>query len=406
MIWFAAASHAKPVPDWVGNPNTGRDPAVMVCADGRSELPDPDLARTEAELFARARVAEQVSATLARRTGRDATGALTDDVRAETDQVLTGLRYEATHFDPSPTRPKRVFVLACVALAPARPAAAVVAMDPRLPDLQAELRVGGHGANDAALVVGIESYFVLPPVPHALRDAEAFYDVLVYTVGVPADHVVKLTGTPSREQLEQGLAAAAAAAGPGGTLWVYFAGHGAADPVDGARLLLGADVQPDVASLGARGLPLATVAAHPTAAAHTLVVADTCYTGAGRDGAALVPGKRFAVPAYAMPPSPTTTVWTATGANELSGPYDPAAQGLFTYFVVGALRGWSDGGLDGKRDGAVTLAEAQAYVAQAVGAVSNQAQHPTATGGATDWVLTGGAGLETGPELAGLPRVP
>jgi hypothetical protein len=401
---LAGSAWAGKAPAWVGQPYAGKDPAAVVCADAASTLPDGELARTEAELLARARVAEQVSAQLLRDTGR-AGGTLTDELRARTDQVLTGLRYEATFFDPSPAKPKRVYVLACAPAGGAPvPSPAPARVADGVPDVQRELRVGGHGAADAALVVGVEDYFVLPDVPHAVRDAEAFYETLVYTVGVPADHVVKLTGTPSREQIEQGLETAAAAAGAGGTLWVYFAGHGAADPVDGARLLLGADVQPDVRSLGARGVPVAALSGTKTQAARTLVVADTCYAGVGRDGADLLPGKRFAVPAWALPTA-SATVWTATAANELSGPYAPAAQGLFTYFVVGALRGWADGELGGGADGAVTLAEAQAYVARAVAAVSNHAQTPSTSGGGdAGVVLTGGAGLERGPELAALPR--
>ena len=34
----------------------------------------------------------------------------------------------------------------------------------------------------------------------------------------------------------------------GGVVWVYFAGHGAASPETGERLLLGDDIRPDLAT--------------------------------------------------------------------------------------------------------------------------------------------------------------
>ena len=38
-------------------------------------------------------------------------------------------------------------------------------------------------------MIGIEDCFVLPDVPHAARDAAAFYRFLVYTRGVPSARI-------------------------------------------------------------------------------------------------------------------------------------------------------------------------------------------------------------------------
>lgn len=73
------------------------------------------------------------------------------------------------------------------------------------------------------------------------------------------------------------------------------------------------------------------------------------------------------MPAYAQPPQGASDAqWTAAGPNQLSAPLDGQNHGAFTYFVLGALRGWADGELDGQRDGKVTAAEAQAFVAHAL----------------------------------------
>lgn len=75
--------------------------------------------------------------------------------------------------------------------------------------------------------------------------------------------------------------------------------------------------------------------------------------------------------------------------------------GAFTYFAVGALRGWADGELSGQRDGQVTGAEAAAYVERALRSAGVRDQRPNwIADGATgeDWVLTSGA-PERGPGL-------
>ena len=99
-------------------------------------------------------------------------------------------------------------------------------------------RVGADAPADAAVVVGIEDYFALPDVPFATRDATAVSDLLIYTIGVPTARVSVLTKQASKERIEASIRDAAAQVGDGGTLWVYFAGHGAASPTTGERLLL------------------------------------------------------------------------------------------------------------------------------------------------------------------------
>src|SRR5687768_16231294 len=113
------------------------------------------------------------------------------------------------------------------------------------PDIDTPLRTGATAPADTAVVIGIEDYAFVPDVPYAQRDAKAFYDLLVYTIGVPSSRVRLLDHGAGKEQIVEAVAAAGAEVGAGGTVWVYFAGHGAADPSTGARLLLGDDVRQD-----------------------------------------------------------------------------------------------------------------------------------------------------------------
>jgi tetratricopeptide (TPR) repeat protein len=275
------------------------------------------------------------------------------------------------------------------------------------PDVNVKIRTGLRSTADAAVVVGIESYPFLPAVPYAQRDADAFYNFLVYTRGVSPTRVSLLTNDPTAGDVREALKLRAAEVGPGGTLWVYFAGHGAADPETGERLLLGVDVQPKVTSLNdtqTYSLDELHALARTSPAAHVVAVVDACYTGTGRDGKVLLEGKRFAVPAYATQNvDPKVITWTAAGPAETSGPFEPGQHGLFTYFVVGALRGWADGEFDDRRDGVVTLAEARQFVYDAVRTVGGGEQNPAFEGTAPETErLVSGTGLEARPDLAAL----
>jgi len=240
-----------------------------------------------------------------------------------------------------------------------------------VPSLDEPLRTGASISSDAAVVIGVEDYAFVPDVPYARRDAHLVHDLLVYTVGVPAEQVQLLTD-PSREQIQRALDIASAQVQTGGTLWVYFAGHGAAAVDDGARIVLGVDVQADPAVFEARGLEVDDLAPE-LPGVRTVALLDTCYAGVGRSGGELVTGKRFAVPAWATEPSAGRIVWSAASANELASPLPAVEHGAFTWLAVGALRGWADGELDGVADGEVALAEAEAWVGRALrGAPLNQ----------------------------------
>ncbi len=267
-----------------------------------------------------------------------------------------------------------------------------------LPSIDEPLKTGNRATGDAAVVIGIEDYFRLPEVPHAKRDASAVYDFLVYTRGVPSDRVHLLDTDATREAMLSAVEEAAGAAGQGGRVWVYYAGHGAAASDDGGRIWLGADTLPTVASFDGRGLRVSDVKQRiADTGAHALIIADACYTGADRGGATLVPGARFAVPSYAAQPEPHVVEWNAVSASEVALPLDPVRHGAFTYLMLGALRGWADGELDGQTDGRVTAEEASLYVRSSLRALQLDGQTPNmSVDDGAELVLVEGK-LERGP---------
>lgn len=270
-----------------------------------------------------------------------------------------------------------------------------------LPDLVATpARTGATSPQDAAVVVGVEDYADLQDVPFAARDAEAFRSFLVYTRGLPQDAVQTLVSSDGHRQVSQerlhGALQAAAARGAQGTVWVFYSGHGVADPKDPSeRILLGDDAKPDPDSMIARGIRVSEVRRLASArGARVILVIDACYTGAARDGSALVPGSHWALPVAPASSSIPGLEWDAAGPDQLSNPLPAVGQGAFSYFATGALRGWADGELSGVRDGQVTAQEAQAYVVRMVTAAGLSTQAPMLLG---QWDAPLSAGQEQGP---------
>jgi hypothetical protein len=269
-----------------------------------------------------------------------------------------------------------------------------------LPSIDGPLRTGASAPKDSAVVVGLEDYAFIADVPYARRDADAFQSFLLYSRGVPSHRIRNLT-SGAVEHIRSAVEAAGRETGAGGRVWVYFAGHGAASPVTRERMLLGDDVRSDATSFEARAVTVSELEKLASVGgAEVVLVLDTCFAGVGRGGGALMANARFSVPAFVAPTTPTVWEWNAAGPNQLSGPLDEARHGAFTYFAVGALRGWADGELSGVRDGRVTAEEAQVYVTRALRARQVHDQAPVWVGlkGGAEVVLSTNA-TERGPGL-------
>jgi len=262
------------------------------------------------------------------------------------------------------------------------------------PSLLEPYRTGAEAPLDAAVVIGNEDYVDLPDVSYANRDAAAFRTFLRYTRGLP-DERIHTANDATRGEIVLAVEQAAKEVEPGGLLWVYFAGHGVAHPVSKERMLLGrgASMHPDVTLFEEGAVSLATLEAAASAGrGDVLFVLDACYGGKDREGENISDG-RLAIPPDAPPVGPRVSYWTATGPNEIAGPLHSAEHGAFTYFTLGALRGWADGELKGDLDGVVTGEEAQAYTARMLGNVESRAQTPTLEGDAIFRTLSPGGEL-------------
>ncbi len=264
------------------------------------------------------------------------------------------------------------------------------------PDLSDPPPAEGGGEHDAAVIVGIENYTFVDDIPGAVHNANDWYAWLTRTRKVPLGRVKLLRDRgATREGILAAVGDAAEHVDRHGTLWFVFIGHGAPSRDGQDGLLLGHDTDQTADSVYARGLPRSELLDALSAGAQerTLVVLDTCFSGKGIDGDALVDGLMPLVPDYAIRTN-TATVLTAGTGSQFAGPLPRAARPAFSYLVLGGLRGWADSSGDRQ----VTAAEAVDYARDAMYAlVQGRTQEPQLHGGDGDAALS--RGRESGPDL-------
>lgn len=270
------------------------------------------------------------------------------------------------------------------------------------PDFSRPASAIGGGEQDAALVVGVESYGFVAPVAGAEANAKAWYDYLTRTRGAgPANVRLLLGEDATREEILEAAQAVAAKAGPKGTLWFVFIGHGApsADGQDG--LLVGVDAQQKASSLQKRSVKrqelLAALASSRAGAIS--VILDACFSGRSPDGSSLAPGLQPLVTvAAAGAVDPRMVVLTAAKGNQFAGPLPGGARPAFSYLALGALRGWA-----AEKAGPVTAGGIWRYASGALEATLRGRNQTPDLMGKEDAVVGVSAG-EKAPDLAALAK--
>jgi len=263
------------------------------------------------------------------------------------------------------------------------------------PDLSEPASRRGGGEGDAAVVVGIEDYVDLPPIPGAADNARDWYLWFTESRRTPVERVHLLRDREAtREGILDELEQAADQVDGHGMLWFVFIGHGAPSSDGRDGILLGWDTQQTSRSVFARGLAQADVLDVLDRHAQSVAILDACFSGRAGSGDTLVDGLQPVVPEYAVD-AESTTVLTAAENDQYAGPLPGGNRPAFSYLVLGALRGWGDS--DG--NGRVTGGEVVAYTSKAmVTVVQDRAQSPVGFGPGRNRTLA--RGKERGPDLA------
>jgi hypothetical protein len=194
--------------------------------------------------------------------------------------------------------------------------------------------------NRYALVIGNEDYNSMkqgatyqPDVEFAVRDAETFAKFATNVMGVKEDNVILVknaTYAQMKSNLEK-ITKLAKANPEDLELIVYYAGHGQVDGDSKESYLIPVDVSITSPTAGMKLEDFyGTLSA--CKAEKTVVFLDACYSGVGR-GIIIRPKD--------TPVKGNLVVMTATSSTQRSMPYQEKSHGLFTYFLLKALK---DGG--------------------------------------------------------------
>jgi len=250
-----------------------------------------------------------------------------------------------------------------------------------------------------AVVVGIGAYdyATIPRLPYAARDAEAIYEVLTTRAGFKKENVILLTdGTSQRPTLRNIKSALgtflARSAKQEDTVIVFFAGHGAPEldrrgmERDGlAKYLIPSDADPNDLYATALSMDEIQTIFGRIDAERLVMFVDSCYSGAA--GGRTFASQRVRTRDITIDDQfldrltrvKGRAIITAARSSEVSLELSELGHGLFTYYLVEALRGAADA----NKDGVITPQELYDYVARQVAAKSRSvggSQHPVMKG--------------------------
>lgn len=216
--------------------------------------------------------------------------------------------------------------------------------------------------NAYAIVIGIESYRThLPKADFADRDARLVAEYLTKVLGYPEENVVvRVNENATKTDLEKYVEAwLPNNLDRGGSIFIYYSGHGAPNPKSGDAYLVPYDGDPTFIDKTGYSLKRLYAQLEKLPAKDITVVLDSCFSGAG-GRSVLAEGARPMVLSVenTLLAGGKTVVLAASSGDQISGTYKDKGHGLLTYYFLKGLQG--DGDLN--HDGAIDLAELYEYV--------------------------------------------
>ncbi len=248
-----------------------------------------------------------------------------------------------------------------------------------------------------AVVVGIDKYPNLQQLKYAVKDAQAFYDLLLSSNYVSSENIFFVTNDQAKLSNLRSILGTKLKqkAGQDDMVIIYFAGHGATErdtkSPDGDGLekyLLPYDADPD--DLYASALPMREISfiLNRISSERLVFIADSCYSGASGGRTVSIEGIRANISdrfINRIAEGKGRIIMTASAANEVSAEDDTLQHGIFTYYLIEGLRGRADY----DSDGLVTVDEAYRYVSEEVPRATAQEQHPVKKGSVEGQLVLG-----------------
>ena len=196
--------------------------------------------------------------------------------------------------------------------------------------------------NAYAVIIGIEQYRQkLPAADFAVHDAQMMAQYLIKVLGYPAENVtVLLNDKATRSDFDKYLGRwLQNNVEKGGTVFVYYSGHGAPNPNTGDAYLVPYDGDPSFIDDTGYSLQRLYEQLGKLPAGEVIVALDSCFSGAG-GRSVLAKGARplvMHVQSRFVLPEKVTVVAAAAG-NQISSTYQEKSHGLFTYFLLKGIK--------------------------------------------------------------------
>lgn len=200
--------------------------------------------------------------------------------------------------------------------------------------------------NTYALIIGNEHYAKYQTgltqtsdVEFAVNDAKMFKEYLVKTVGIPAENIIEIYDA-QRYQMVKGINQLVGLAEVGNSeteLIFYYAGHGFPEKNTKESYLIPVDIPGAEVTNGIKISDLYTDLTKHNPARVTVFL-DACFSGGGRNQG-LVPARSGIV----LQPKEeklkgNLIVFSATSGDQIALPYSNKKHGMFTYFLLKALK--------------------------------------------------------------------
>ena len=239
-----------------------------------------------------------------------------------------------------------------------------------------------------AAVIGINHYKNFPSLKYSVNDAREFYRYLLETNKIPKENIwLLLDEEATLDKIRSVLGThLRRRAGKDDMVIIYLAGHGATErdsaSLDGDGLekyILPHNADPK--DLYSSAIPMNEVARifQRITSERLVFISDTCYSGASGGRTVALLGVRANLSGRfldRLSHGKGRVMLTASDANEISIEKDELNHGVFTYYLLEALRGKGD--LDG--NGSITFDEVYRYVSLKVPQATGQEQHPVKKG--------------------------
>ena len=218
-----------------------------------------------------------------------------------------------------------------------------------------------------AIVIGIERYRRVPAADFANRDASVFVDYARRALGIPTENTRLLLDdkADAAEILVAFKNWLPTRVNKGKTdVYVFYSGHGLPSE-DGSSLVFlpyEANLELlDRTTIAQREIIEAIQRTNPKSV--TMFI-DSCYSGQSRTGETLLASARpISIVAKEASNFPENfTVISASAPDQISSSSPELRHGIFSYYLMRGMEGEADG----NKDGQITVAEMQAYLAERV----------------------------------------